>query len=218
MQIILFDTDEAYCAEAERIAEQSDTVTALCASYAELCACGLATEGAVALLCDNAFGILHADIPQADALGRAIKEAIIADYGPELPVGCAVQVMRGADGERVIYAPTMQGPMCIDGTDGLYRAARAAAHLAIRDGVDQLFIGVCAGAYDGMNATDALAQMMMGVADAQRVITPDEMDWTHADSMHQRWHTCCGVPDDGYRWADEMEGGHHDTVDHPTQD
>lgn len=209
MQTILFHPDRETCDALERMTKHLDDVTVLCASYEELHESGIALEGAV-VSPGNGFGIMDGGF---DAVLREIhgakleyrvKRKILEHYGPELPVGAAV-VESANDGQIVIYTPTMQGPMTVSGTDNVYRAARAAAHMAQRNGIDTLFMPLLGTGTGGMDAEDAAVQMLTGVHDGTEPMEPEELCWEHADRMHQQWHRFCGVPDDGYRWAKEGE-------------
>lgn len=209
MQTILFHPDQDACDALERMTKRLDDMTVLCASYEELHESRLALEGAV-VSPGNGFGIMDGGF---DGVLRAIhgaeletwvKRKILSHYGPELPVGAAV-VAKGADDQIVIYAPTMQGPMMIAGTDNVYRAARAAAHMAQRNGIDTLFMPLLGTGTGGMDVEDAAVQMIAGVHDGTELMEPEELSWAHADRMHQQWHRFCGVPDDGFRWRKEVE-------------
>ena len=120
--------------ETDKILAQCSGLSTLCASYEELHESGLSYEGVV-VSPGNGFGIMDGGFDRVlrDVHGveleQRIKRAIIRMYGPEMPVGCAVS-SAATGGQRVIYAPTMQVPMALEGSDNVYRAARAAAHLA----------------------------------------------------------------------------------------
>lgn len=208
MQTILFHPDREICDALERMTKHLDDVTVLCTSYEELHESGIALEGAV-VSPGNGFGIMDGgfdavlrEIHGAE-LEYSIKRRILSLYGPELPVGAAVVAKSVNEGQIVIYAPTMQGPMGIRGTDNVYRAARAAAHTAERIGIDTLFMPMLGTGTGGMDVEDAAVQMLAGVHDGTELMEPEELCWEHADRMHQQWHRFCGVPDDGYRWAGE---------------
>lgn len=212
MQIIIFNPDKQVVLEIDRLTGNRPNITTICTGYAELHRSGL-LHGAAVVSPGNGFGILDGGFDAAlsaahgPGLERAIKQAIIDQYGVELPVGAAI-IVSVAGGAQVIYAPTMQGPMGIVGTDNAYRAARAAARLAMRDGIDTLYMPVLGAGTGALPLAAAVDQIVCGVHDGTYEMTTDEMTWAHADRMHLQWHRMCGVPDDNYRWSDE--GVHHD--------
>lgn len=206
MQTILFHPDAAACEALERMTQRLDDVTVLCASCEELFESGLMTEGAV-VSPGNGFGIMDGGFDgvlralYGDLLEARIKRQIVDRYGPELPVGAAVAAL-SEHGQLVIYAPTMQIPMRIVGTDNVYRAARAAANKAVRIGVDVLYMPLLGTGTGGMALEDAAVQILAGVHDGAQPIAPEDMTWAHADRLHMQWHRFCGVPDDGFRMAE----------------
>lgn len=206
MQTILFHPDAAACEALERMTQRLDDVTVLCASCEELFESGLMTEGAV-VSPGNGFGIMDGGFDgvlralYGDLLEARIKRQIVDRYGPELPVGAAVAAL-SEHGQLVIYAPTMQIPMRIVGTDNVYRAARAAANKAVRIGVDVLYMPLLGTGTGGMALEDAAVQILAGVHDGVQPIAPEDMTWAHADRLHMQWHRFCGVPDDGFRMAE----------------
>lgn len=221
MQTIIFHPDQEICDALEYMTRKIDDVTVLCADYEELHRSDLACEGAV-VSPGNGFGIMDGGFDgvlraiHGTKLEQRIKRRIIDRYGPELPVGAAVSAT-GDDEQLVIYAPTMQGPMRIAGTDNVYRAARAAANMAKQMGVDTLFMPLLGTGTGGMNAQDAAVQILAGVHDGTEMIEPEDMDWAHADRMHRQWHRFCGVPDDGFRWA-EKEAENDEPVENSQND
>lgn len=206
MQTILFHPDAAACEALERMTRRLDDVTALCATCEELFESGLMAEGAV-VSPGNGFGIMDGGFDGAlralcgDLLEARIKRQIVERYGPELPVGAAVAA-RSEHGQLVIYAPTMQIPMRIVGTDNAYRAARAAANKAVYISVDVLYMPLLGTGTGGMALEDAAVQILTGVHDGVQPIAPEDMTWAHADRLHMQWHRFCGVPDDGFRMAE----------------
>lgn len=216
MQTILFHPDPALCRELERMTRRMEWVTVLCARYEELATSGLAREGAC-VAAGNGFGIMDGglDLSMKRAHGAAlewsVRAAIIEAYGPELPVGAAV-LAHAPDGQTVIYAPTMQGPMLIRGTDNVYRAARAAAHAAQRYGLTTLFMPLLGCGTGGMDPGEAVSQILAGVRDATRCMGPEGMTWAHANRMHRQWHRMCGIADDGFCW---VGGDYGESVDDP---
>lgn len=206
MQTILFHPDAAACEALERMTQRLDDVTVLCASCEELFESGLMTEGAV-VSPGNGFGIMDGGFDGVlralcgDLLEARIKRQIVDRYGPELPVGAAVAA-RSEHGQLVIYAPTMQIPMRIVGTDNVYRAARAAANKAVYIGVDVLYMPLLGTGTGGMALEDAAVQILTGVHDGVQPIAPEDLCWAHADRLHMQWHRFCGVLDDGFRMAE----------------
>lgn len=206
MQTILFHPDAAACEVLERMTQRLNDVTVLCATCEELFESGLMAEGAV-VSPGNGFGIMDGGFDGAlralcgDLLEARIKRQIVERYGPELPVGAAVAA-RSEHGQLVIYAPTMQIPMRIVGTDNVYRAARAAANKAVYIGVDVLYMPLLGTGTGGMALEDAAVQILAGVHDGVQPIAPEDLCWAHADRLHMQWHRFCGVPDDGFRMAE----------------
>lgn len=206
MQTILFHPDAAACEVLERMTRRLDDVTVLCASCEELFESGLMAEGAV-VSPGNGFGIMDGGFDgvlralYGDLLEARIKRQIVDRYGPELPVGAAVAAL-SEHGQLVIYAPTMQIPMRIVGTDNVYRAARAAALKARLIGVPVLYMPLLGTGTGGMALEDAAVQILAGVHDGVQPIAPEDMTWAHADRLHMQWHRFCGVPDDGFRMAE----------------
>ena len=206
MQTILFHPDASACEALERMTQRLVNVTVLCANCEELFESGLMTDGAV-VSPGNGFGIMDGGFDgvlrslYGESLQARIKRRIVEDYGPELPVGAAVAVC-SEHGQLVIYAPTMQIPMRVVGTDNAYRSARAAAHKAKRIGVDVLYMPLLGTGAGGMALEDAAVQILAGVHDGAQPIEPEDMTWAHADRLHMQWHRFCGVPDDGFRMAE----------------
>ncbi len=223
MEIILFHPDVDVIGAIDAATAQCTGVTTLYADYAELYRSGLARDGAV-VSPGNSFGILDGGFDAAlyeahgPLLELYIKRAIIDEYGLEMPVGTALYIA-APDGQPIIYAPTMQGPMGISGTDNVYLAARAAAHCARRHNLRRLYMPLLGTGAGGVDLEIALEQLLTGARDGSAAITPEQMTWEHADRMHQRWHRMWGVPDDGYRWADAHEEASHSDgqLDDPAQ-
>lgn len=215
MQTILFHPDTDVCKALERMTARLDDVTILCARYEELHESGLAREGAV-VSPGNGFGIMDGGFDgvlraiHGAELETRIKRQILSHYGPELPVGTAVATSGAMDDQIVIYAPTMQVPMMVIGTDNVYRAARAAAHMAWRIGIDTLFMPLLGTGTGGMALDDAAVQIIAGVHDGAEPMEPEKLCWAHADRLHQQWHRFCGVPDDGFRWAEAVKEAEDD--------
>lgn len=205
MQIVLFHPDENIARQLEREVSKLGFVTVLRASYEELHESGLMLEGSV-VAAGNGFAIMDGGLDgvmqkvHAGNLQFLVQRKIGKLYGVELPVGCAVSVF-SLDGQHIIYAPTMQIPMQIRGTDNVYRAARAAANRARIDGEETLFMPLLGCGTGGMELMEAVEQMLSGIVDGFSELTPDELTWEHADRMHAKWHRFCGLPDDGFRCA-----------------
>lgn len=222
MQTIFFHPDAEVCRAMEDMTRACEAVTVLCASYEELHEAGLSREGIV-VTPGNGFGIMDGGFDgvlrriHGDGLQERIQRGILRMYGPEMPVGTAMTA-QAPDGQRIIYAPTMQVPMILEHSDCVYRAARAAAHLAMTMDEKTLYMPVMGSGTGGMTIEDAVCQMVAGVRDGTMRLTHEEMTWAHADRMHMQWHRFCGVPDDGFRFAayfkeeDESDG---DALDHP---
>ena len=66
----------------------------------------------------------------------------------------------------------------------------------------------------GMHPRDAVDQMLCGVQDGAARIEPEALTWAHADRMHMRWHRLCGVPDDGFRFAERYGRMNDGELDH----
>lgn len=207
MELILYHPNADVCAELERMTKDAPDVTVLHASYEELHTRKITLCGKV-VAAGNGFGIMDGGLGYAMRqahgmrLQTLVQRAIAREYGPELPVGCAVKV-EADDGQAVLYAPTMQVPMRITGTDNVYRAARAATHRAmLADDNLRLFMPLLGTGAGGMSLHDALRQILAGVRDGQREMSPADFTWEHADQIHLQWHRFCGIPDDGVRFAE----------------
>lgn len=209
MQVILFHPNADVIRETDKILAQCSGLSTLCASYEELHESGLSYEGVV-VSPGNGFGIMDGGFDRVlrDVHGveleQRIKRAIIRMYGPEMPVGCAVS-SAATGGQRVIYAPTMQVPMALEGSDNVYRAARAAAHLAKTLSVRTLWMPLMGTGAGSLPLDEAVWQMAAGVIDGTAELTTHEMNWEHADRIHLQWHRFCRVPDDGVRFAELMK-------------
>ena len=214
MQVILFHPNADVIRELDRILARCSGLTALCASYEELHESGLSYEGVV-VSPGNGFGIMDGGFDRVlrnvhgVELEQRIKRAIIRMYGPEMPVGCAVS-SAATGGQRVIYAPTMQVPMALEGSDNVYRAARAAAHLAKTLSVGTLWMPLMGTGAGQLPLEEAVWQMAAGVMDGTAELTTHEMNWEHADRIHLQWHRFCNVPDDGVRFAELMKEAQED--------
>lgn len=208
MEIILFHPDKNVIRQLERAVKKLSFVTVLCASYEELHASGLMLDSAV-VAAGNGFGIMDGGLDgvmqkvHAGNLQQLVQMKIGKFYGVELPVGCEVSVF-SLDGQHIIYAPTMQIPMQIRGTDNVYRAARAAANRARIDGEETLFMPLLGTGAGGMELMEAVEQMLGGVMDGLCEMEPEELTWEHADRMHLKWHRFCGIPDDGFRCVEAL--------------
>lgn len=208
MEIVLFHPDENVIRQLEHAVKKLSFVTALRASYEELHASGLMQEDAV-VAAGNGFGIMDGGLDgvmrkvHAGNLQQRVQMEIGKLYGVELPVGCVVSV-HSLDGQHIIYAPTMQIPMQIRGTDNVYRAARAAANRARIYGEETLFMPLLGTGTGGMELMEAVEQMIGGVMDGLCKMEPEELTWEHADRMHQKWHRFCGIPDDGFRCTEVL--------------
>lgn len=206
MQVILFHPNADVIRELDQILARCNGLSALCASYEELHESGLADEGVV-VSPGNGFGIMDGGFDRVlrDVHGveleQRVRRAIIRMYGPEMPVGCAVS-STATGGQRVIYAPTMQVPMALEGSDNVYRAARAAAHLAKTLSVRTLWMPLMGTGAGQMPLEEAVWQMAAGVIDGTAELNAEEMNWEHADRIHLQWHRFCKVPDDGVRFAE----------------
>lgn len=203
MEIVLFHPNEQVIKHLEEAVNRLNFVTVLRASYEELHASGL-MHGSAVVAPGNGFGIMDGGLDgvmrrvHAGDIQALIQGRIAKFFGAELPVGCAVAVF-SLDRQRIIYAPTMQIPMQIRGTDNVYRAARAAANQARIEGAKTLFMPLLGCGTGGMELTEAVEQILCGVMDGLTELTPEELNWEHADRMHSKWHRFCGIPDDGFR-------------------
>lgn len=210
MQIILFHPDEEIVCQLELAVKKLNFVIVLRAAYEELYESGLMRDGTV-VASGNGFGIMDGGLDavmrriHAGDIQSLIQGKIVKFYGVELPVGCEVSVY-SLDGQHIIYAPTMQIPMQIRGTDNVYRAARAAANRARIDGEEMLFMPLMGTGTGGMELMEAVEQMLSGVMDGFSKMEPDELTWAHADRMHMKWHRFCGIADDGFRCAQAVRG------------
>lgn len=214
MDVIIIHPDAEVIKQVDELTRNEPTISTLCTDYAELHRSGLAHDAAV-VSPGNGFGILDGGFDAAlrDAHGpeleRRIKRIIIDQYGVELPVGTAIFV-RTPDDQGIIYAPTMQGPVEIVGTDHAYLATRAAVHRARYHGFDAIYMPLMGAGAGALPVAEAVDQIVCGVHDGMMELTPGDITWAHADRMHLQWHRMCSVPDDNYRWADMTKGVHGD--------
>jgi len=49
--------------------------------------------------------------------------------------------------------------------------------------------------------------------DGTQEVTADELTWAHADRLHLQWHEMLGIPDDGYRFAEQMGACEDDSLE-----
>ena len=62
-------------------------------------------------------------------------------------------------------------------------------------------------------AGDADRTAACGVYDGTQEVTADELTWAHADRLHLQWHEMLGIPDDGYRFAEQMGADEDDSLE-----
>lgn len=215
MNVIVFHPDEELCRMLESEMVRQPDVTVLPASYEELAESGL-LDGAAVVVPGNGFGIMDGGLAAAveqenDGLQRRVQTLIAKLYGVEMPVGAAL-ILPVRSG-HVLYAPTMQVPMDITGTDNVYRAARAAARMAKNNKVGTLYLPLMGCGAGGMEPLAAVWQMLCGVYDGTQEVTADELTWAHADRLHLQWHEMLGIPDDGYRFAEQMGADEDDSLE-----
>lgn len=206
MNMIVFHPDENLCRTIESGIMKQPKVTILPASYEELAESGL-LDGAAVVVPGNGFGIMEYGLAAAAArenehLQRCVQTLIARLYGVEMPVGTALILPTPSD--HILYAPTMQVPMDIAGTDNVYRSARAAARMAKNNKTETLYLPLMGCGAGCMEPMEAVWQMLCGVYDGTLEVEAAELTWAYADRLHLQWHEMLSVPDDGYRFAEQM--------------
>lgn len=210
MEIILYHPDADVCRELESMAANLEGVTVLRARYEELFYSGLLPDpDAAVVAAGNSFGLMDGGLDavmlaaHGASLQLAVQSAIATRYGPEMPVGAATGVS-AADGTRIIYAPTMQVPMRIVGTDNAYRAALAATRYAKIQcsHVERLYMPLLGSGTGGLSAGEAGLQVLTGAYYGALDWLGRDLTWSHANGMHRQWHDFCHIPDDGVRFGE----------------
>ncbi|MGN0773565.1 MAG: macro domain-containing protein [Candidatus Ventricola sp.] len=152
----------------------------------------------------NSFGLMDGGLDKAVAdefpgIELCVRDRISRVYGAQMPVGTAENFFWEKGKVRnIIYAPTMQVPMDINGTDNVYLATMAAVHTAVnRTGrVNRTIWMPMMGTGTGRMPLDAaMRQMARGVKDGLWKWKAEDMTWSHAQEMHERWHEMTGIPD-----------------------
>lgn len=155
----------------------------------------------------NSFGLMDGGYDKVivDVFGQHVEDAVkhsIADrWFGELPVGCALSVdaihASEADGifPQVIYAPTMQVPMIIEGTANVYYATLAAIREAIRCGCKCLLLPLMGAGTGGMSLEDVGLQMLTAIKASMLKLSGSDLDWTYAMQRHSIWHQIVKLPE-----------------------
>lgn len=153
------------------------------------------------VLAGNSFGLMDGGIDLAAAkrwknAQKEIQSVIAAQYFGELPVGCAVTVK--SDGMLLVYAPTMQVPICITGSAHVFYAALAALREAKRLGISELWIPMLGCGAGEMSLQDSAMQIANAVKCANENVKASDITWDYAYGRHNVWHEMCHIPPDHF--------------------
>lgn len=135
-----------------------------------------------------------------------IQDRIAKEWYGELPVGCATSCETHSPHDReittegpfwplIIYAPTMQVPMVIRGSDNVYRATLAAIREADALGCKNLLLPLMGAGTGGMHPIDLGYQMKTAIEISRNRLTADDLTWEHAMQRHSLWHRMVGIPE-----------------------
>lgn len=162
----------------------------------------------------NSFGLMDGGIDAAfskqwPCIEKLVRESIAEEYGPEMPIGTALIIRSQLGCPNVVYAPTMQIPQDIRGTDNVYQAARAIMYALKKrytefvreawnnpemNGMNIVLYMPLLGTGAGRMTLDlAMHQMVRGIRDGYKTWTADDLNWMHAFDMHTRWHEMTGI-------------------------
>lgn len=171
----------------------------------------------------NSFGLMDGGIDAAfskqwPCIERLVREHIAAEYGPEMPIGTALIVRAQYGCPNVVYAPTMQIPQDIRGTDNVYQAARAImfalkkryAEFARNEENVILYMPLLGTGAGRMTLDLAMHQMVRGIRDGFKTWTAEELNWMHAFDMHTRWHEMTGIQETEPPQQMEYQGDEHE--------
>lgn len=151
----------------------------------------------------NSFGLMDGgyDLALVRRFGvqiqHNVQSAIAGGWLGELPVGCALSVPVQSDwGISVIYAPTMQVPMNINGTAACYYATTAALREArgIKD-CGAVVLPLMGAGVGGLSLEDVSLQMSEAIRAAQMPIKAQDLTWNYAIEKHRNWHKMCHMPE-----------------------
>ncbi len=215
MKIIFFHPNQDVCEFISNAVKRERTMQTVCGKLEDLAQQGKITGRDVVVTSGNSFGLMDGGVDLAVAqtwpgIEERIQTRIAQLYGSEMPIGTALRA-KVANSPNVIYAPTMQIPMEIVGTDYVYQAARAAV-LTVKNELSMtadaaVFMPLMGTGAGGMTVDSALYQMLYGIRDGLREWKKSDMTWMHAYDMHTRWHNMCGIPEDHPRDEPQQEKG-----------
>jgi O-acetyl-ADP-ribose deacetylase (regulator of RNase III) len=198
MRLILVDRNKEFCEVLRWQFRAHPEVEIVCGRFEEL------PEFACVVTAANSFGLMDAgmDLAVVRYFGRSLMEEIqrriLDDYLGEQPVGTCLLVPTGnAAHPFVAHAPTMRGPMNIQGTDNVYLALWAtltAVHRHNRDHAPQIQSLACPGlgtGTGGMEPLEAALQLRLAYAHFRKpptVINPS-LAQQRQDKVHYggRW-------------------------------
>lgn len=185
--------------------QENDHVTILKASLQQINKDDLRSKEFGVVAPGNSFGLMDGGYDKVivDAFGQhvedAVKHTIAHRWFGELPVGCALSVSAihpsEADGifPQIIYAPTMQVPMSVDGTANVYYATLAAIREAISNGCKCLLLPLMGAGTGGMAISDVGHQMISAIEASMN--PPKEITWEYAMGKHSDWHAMTHIPE-----------------------
>lgn len=206
IMVILFHPDQEACEFAARAVRHEGNITVQQGTLEELAGTHIDRHSYL-ITAGNGFGLMDGGIDKAvedtwPGFESGVRGAIARLYGAEMPVGTALCILhappRAENCPLLIYAPTMQVPMPIVGTDHVYLAARAALHSVSRceakkKGAASVFMPLLGTGTGRMPLDMALHQIIRGIHDGLKAYTADDLTWVHAMDMHARWHEMCGI-------------------------
>lgn len=144
----------------------------------------------------NSFGIMDGgfDLEILKRFGTGVQAEVQAkiaeEYFGELPVGCAVTARLIP---LIVYAPTMQVPMNINGTANVFYATQAAIRMAKRWECDNMLFPLMGAGAGMMDLADVGEQMTAAIEFS--LYTPTKIDWDYAINRHTTWHQLVHLPE-----------------------
>lgn len=210
LKIVFFHPDEKACEFVKNFVRHFDSMSAFCGDLKAVMNKARYTDYIVTA--GNSFGLMDGGIDKAVAeefprIEDRVRQRIASVYGAQMPVGTAENfVNTEKKAPTVIYAPTMQIPMPITGTDNVYLATMAAVHGVANRNTQHnrtIWMPLMGTGAGRMPVDAAMHQMVRGIRDGLKVWNAADMTWVHAHDMHARWHEMTGIPE--YAPAHEAE-------------
>lgn len=202
LKIVFFHPDEKACEFVENFVRHFDFMSAFCGDLKAVMRKARYMDYIVTA--GNSFGLMDGGIDKAIAeeypkIEGRVRERIASVYGAQMPVGTAESFIHSEKkAPTVIYAPTMQIPMPITGTDNVYLATMAAVHIVANHNTQHkrtIWMPLMGTGAGRMPLDAAMHQMVRGVRDGIRNWQGADMTWVHAHDMHARWHEMSGIPE-----------------------